>query len=144
MQAANNVTTFLKRCIVAVVGLTPCIAGAHGAYHDVVNELSALLKQHPEDAAAHFKLACAHQEHRDWSLALVELEQVERLAPGKFETGYVQGQALATGGHILAARPVLDDFIATHPGHAGALAVRARVLLELKETAAALHDFNAG
>ena len=53
MQAANNVTTFLKRCIVAVVGLTPCIAGAHGAYHDVVNELSALLKQHPEDAAAH-------------------------------------------------------------------------------------------
>jgi tetratricopeptide (TPR) repeat protein len=119
------------------------LCNGHGAYHDVVIEVTQALSISPNDAALHFKLACAHQEHGEWTSALVELEQVERLAPSKYETGFVQGQALATGGQWLAAKPVLDKFLITNPGHAGALAQRARVLLKLGQSNAAIEDFQA-
>lgn len=72
-----------------------------------------------------------------------EVERVERLAPGKYQTGFVQGRALAAGGHWQTAKAVLDDFIKAQPAHAEALAERARVLLKLEQTAAALQDFRA-
>lgn len=113
----------------------------HGAYHEVVTELTQVLATSPDDAGLRFKLACAHQEHEEWALALAELERVERLAPGVHETGFVQGQALATGGHWQAAKPVLDEFLAAHPDHAGALAQRARVQVRLQQPLAAVADF---
>lgn len=124
-------------------GVMVALCCGHGAYHDVVIEVTKALEQNPDDASLHFKLACAHQEHGEWTSSLVELEQVERLAPGKFETGFVQGQALATGGQWPAAKPVLDEFLKVNPGHAGALAQRARVLVKLDQNTAAIEDFQA-
>jgi tetratricopeptide (TPR) repeat protein len=113
----------------------------HGAYHDVVSEISQALERSPEDAALRFKLACAHQEHGEWTLALAELERVDRLAPGVHGTGFVRGQALAAGNHWQAAKGVLDQFLQDHAGHAGALVQRGRVLLKLQKPEEAGKDF---
>lgn len=117
------------------------LCSAHGAYHDVVAQITQELEINPEDAGLRFKLACAHQEHGEWTSALVEVEKVERLAPGKHPTGFVQGQALASGGHWLAAKSTLDEFITQQPNHAAALAERAKVLRRLNKLQEALADF---
>lgn len=113
----------------------------HGAYHVVVSEISQALERSPEDAQLRFRLACAHQEHGEWTLALAELERVDRLAPGVHATGFVRGQALATGYHWQAAKGVLDQFLQDHACHAGALVQRGRVLLRLQKPAEAGKDF---
>jgi len=116
---------------------------AHGAYHDVVEEITQKLAVTPEDAALHFKLACAHQEHGEWKAALVECERVRRLDATGFDTDYIEGKALAAGGHLEAAKGILDAFLAQHPQHAAALAERGRVHLKLKKQVEAQNDFAA-
>lgn len=121
--------------------LTPRFVLAHGAYHDVVAEVTRELETSPNDAALHFRLACAHQEHGEWTAAMEELEIVDRLAPEKFETAYVQGQALATGGRLKPAKDVLDSFLREQPEHVGAHEQRARVLVKLGEPKPAVTDY---
>jgi tetratricopeptide (TPR) repeat protein len=127
--------------VLAIVFIVPSFAHAHGAYHDVVVEVSKALETSPDDAALHFRLACAHQEHGEWTAAMVELEIVERLAPEKYETAYVQGQALATGGRLKAAKDVLNGFLREQPEHVGAHEQRARVLVKLGEPKPAVTDY---
>jgi predicted Zn-dependent protease len=99
-----------------------------------------LLEKTPDDAALHFRLAKAHQEHGECALALRALERVDELAPGKFPTAFVRGLALIDGRLWEVARGVLDGVLKAEPEHAGALAARARVLIELKETQQAIED----
>ena len=115
----------------------------HGAYHDVVIEVTRALEQNPDDASLHFKLACAHQEHGEWKAALVECERVRRLAADGFDTEFIEGRALASGGHFEAAKGLLDGFLAKQPRHAGAHAERGRVLMKLQMPAEAEKDFEA-
>jgi tetratricopeptide (TPR) repeat protein len=119
------------------------LAQGHGAYHDVVEEITQKLAVTPEDAALHFKLACAHQEHGEWKAALIECERVRRLDATGFDTDYIEGKALAAGGHLEAAKGILDAFLAQHPQHASALAERGRVHLKLKKQVEAQNDFAA-
>ena len=128
--------------ISALTAIAPQSHG-HGAYHDVVTEATRELALKPNDAALRFKLACAHEEHGEWTLALEELERLRRLDAQGFEIGFVQGKALATGAQWRAAKGALDEFLSTSPGHVDALAERGQVLLKLGETEAALVDFSA-
>jgi tetratricopeptide (TPR) repeat protein len=119
------------------------LAHGHGAYHDVIEEVTRKLAATPADAALHFRLACAHQEHGEWKAALIECERVRRLDTTGFDTEYIEGKALAAGGHLEAAKGALDSFLARKPQHAGAHAERGRVLLKLKMPAEAQNDFTA-
>lgn len=112
----------------------------HGAYHEVVERLEARIQSGGEEAGLRFELACAHQEHGEWVLALAELERVERLAPGRHQTRLIQGMALATGRHWSHALVVLEDFLHATPGQAQALRQRGRVLRELGRSAEAERD----
>lgn len=115
----------------------------HGAYHEVVEKLEARIESKASDAGLRYELACAHQEHGEWVLALAELERVERLAPGEFETGLMQGMALATGRHWRHALAVLEAFLETRRDHVGALRQRGRVLRELGRREEAVSDLRA-
>lgn len=143
LTVRSSILSTLSTCAWLLLLGGPQLAAGHGAYHDVVEELTRRLEATPDDADLRFTLACAHQEHGEWALALAELERVERLAPARHPTGWVRGQALATGGHWQAAKGELDRFLTTLPGHAGALALRGRVLLHLGQAKAALDDFQA-
>jgi predicted Zn-dependent protease len=115
-------------------------AFAHGAYNDLVRELNGLLEKAPSDPALRFRLARAHQEHGEFAFALQELDRVEAMAPGRFPTAYVRGLALVAGRQWEQARTVLDAVLQAEPEHSGALAARARVLIETGETARAIAD----
>ncbi|WP_449067933.1 tetratricopeptide repeat protein [Prosthecobacter sp.] len=129
-------------CGLAMLMLAPNASG-HGAYHDIVIEIHAKLKDAPNDPALRHRLAAAHVEHGDWKEALVELERLRRLAPKACHLGYLSGRALATGGMLEAARVELDEFLSAEPAHQAALGERARVLLKLGQVKAGLADYRA-
>ena len=119
-------------------------ASAHGAYHDLLTAIDGELATHPDSADHWFKRAEINLGHREWLLAMLDLKKVDALAPDKFPTRWLKGQALDQGGKLLPAKAELDAFILANPWHAGALASRGRVLRELGKNAAALADFRAG
>lgn len=126
--------------ICAAWGVTEGVGYGHGAYHEVVASLEKRIKDGTKEPELRFELACAHQEHGEWELALVELERVERLAPGVHETRLIQGMALEKGRHWAAALAVLDDFLEMRPGQVLALRARGRVLREMGRSEAAAKD----
>lgn len=127
--------------VLAVHSACPSQARAHGAYHDVVEDIARKLVITPNDAELRFKLACAHQEHGEWELALIECERVRRLSSGEHEVELIEGMALAEGGLHEAAKSVLDGLLAKQPRHALALAQRGKVLLKLGNHVEAQKDF---
>lgn len=127
--------------LLAVLNACPSQAQAHGAYHDVVDDIARKLAVTPDDAALHFKLACAHQEHGEWKAALIECERVRRLSSGELEVALIEGMALTEAGLHEAAKGVLDAFLAKQPHHAAALAQRGKVLLKLGKRVEAQNDF---
>jgi tetratricopeptide (TPR) repeat protein len=115
-------------------------AAAHGAYHDVVEEIRVKLQKKPDDAALRYRLAEAHAGHDEWQACLEELERVDRLAPGKYPTAYLRGLALHNAGKENEAKKQLDDFLLTNPSHVQALATRGRVFLKLGRASEAMVD----
>lgn len=118
-------------------------AAAHGDYHEVAKEVEEALKQQPENAELHFRLALASQEHGEWAVALEASERAERLAPGRHPVALVQGMALARGGHTKAAEARLNEFLLRCPGHSKGLVERARIRVKLNRPADAAHDYEA-
>ena len=112
----------------------------HGSFHEQVEVVNAALRDRPDDPSLVFRLAALNLEHGDWEAALVHVARVDQLAPKKFATDLLRGQALAAGGKFDAARAKLDTFIAAHPGHAAALATRAKVVSELGDPRQAAAD----
>jgi tetratricopeptide (TPR) repeat protein len=119
------------------------LSHGHGAYHEELERADEEIAAHPEDGQLWYRRGFLNVLHGAWESALVDLEKADRLAPGKFATNWLRGQALTTAGQFAAARAVLNDFIAQYPDHGGALASRARALVQLKEHTAALADYRA-
>ncbi|MEQ1748586.1 MAG: hypothetical protein ABL974_04145 [Prosthecobacter sp.] len=119
------------------------LSHAHGAYHDELLRADEDIAAHPEDGQLWYRRGFLNVLHGAWESALVDLEKADRLAPGKFATDWLRGQALTTAGQFAAAKAVLNDFITKYPDHGGALASRARALVQLKEHTAALADYRA-
>lgn len=119
------------------------IAFGHGAYHDVVAELSAKLALTPGDANLRFRLAAAHVEHGEWKACLEEVAKVEALSGGAIRTTYLSGKALAGEGKLVPALADLDAFLDAEPGHQLALIERARVRVKLGQVEAGHRDYAA-
>lgn len=121
--------------------LAPSSVIADGSFHDVLKRLTVLLEASPNDDCLHFQLACAYIEHGDWAACLAEVERVERLAPGKHPTRFLEGRAFSTGGDYQMALYALDDVLNVEPTHAAALAERGKVYLKLHNSEKALVDY---
>lgn len=119
------------------------LSHGHGAYHEELERADEEIAAHPEDGQLWYRRGFLNVLHGAWESALVDLEKADRLAPGKFATNWLRGQALTTAGQYAAAKAVLSDFITQYPDHGGALASRARALVQLKEHTAALADYRA-
>ena len=112
----------------------------HGSFHERVEALTTALRERPDDPTLLFQMAALNFEHGDWEMTLVQLTRLDEVAPGKVATDLLRGQALAAGGKLEAARTRLTAFLAAHPGHAVALAARARVMSELGDPQQAAVD----
>jgi predicted Zn-dependent protease len=115
----------------------------HGSFHERVEALTTSLRERPDDPTLLFQMAALNFEHGDWEMTLVQLTRIDEVAPGKVATDLLRGQALAAGGKLEAARTRLTAFLAAHPGHAVALAARAKVVSELGDPQQAAADSTA-
>ena len=116
-------------------------AFGHGAYHDRLAQLAAELEKNPADARLHFELADLNGQHGDWQMSLLNLDRVEELAPGKYLTALLRGQAWLTGGQPAKAKKALDTLLAAHPECARAWLLRARAEQRLDDAAGSIADY---
>lgn len=127
--------------ICTLVLLTPRQGLAHGAYHDVVRELTPQIEGDPGNTGLRIRLLAAHVGHDEWQLALEEVERIRKLAPGKHELGYFEGRSLAVAQRWDEAEEPLTAFLEKHPNHLEALAWRARVRQSTGDQAGANADY---
>lgn len=114
---------------------------AHGALEDELRRIDAVLKISPADAGGWFERSCLNLSYGEWRRAIFDVDQADRLAPGRYQAAFVRGQALAGAGELTAALAELNDFLKRHPEHTPARIVRARVLLKLNKAEEAFADF---
>ena len=144
MRARSNCAGTVPR-LLALGGLllllqTRAVFG-HGGYHERIIYLSAAVENNPSDPLLQFDLASVHGDHGDLQLALLHLERVDALAPGKFLTDLSRGQAFLVAGEFAKAKEALDRQLLSHPECARAWLLRARAEEKLGQEAACLADY---
>jgi len=88
-----------------------------------------------------FELANLHAQHGDTALALKDLDKVEALAPGKFPTDLIRGEAYFVARDFAKAKQALDRQLVSHPETARAWLLRARTERELGQPTASFADY---
>jgi len=136
---------FIRRlALIAIGGALIALAGSafgHGAYHERLAQLATELEKTPNDPALHFQLADLNGQHGDWQMSLLNLDRVDELAPGKYLTALLRGQAWLTGGQPAKAKAALDLLLAAHPECARAWLFRARAAQRLGDAPGSLADY---
>ena len=121
--------------------LSPDPAFGHGGFHERIADLKAEVKKRPSDPLLHFELANLHGQHGDLQLALQSLDRVDELAPGKYLTDLLRGQALLAADEFAKAKEALDRQIDAHPESARAWLLRARAEQKLGNEDASIADY---
>ncbi|MGC4074815.1 MAG: hypothetical protein QM760_20405 [Nibricoccus sp.] len=138
-------TVFRFRYLAASLAL--CATGltidvcAHGDLHERISVLSEKIAATPDSPGLHFELASVYCQHGEWAKSLVEIERTEELAPEKFPTGLLRGQAAFGFGRLDEAKGCFDSFLEKTPGYSQALLYRARVLMKMARFDEALVDY---
>jgi tetratricopeptide (TPR) repeat protein len=113
----------------------------HGAYHERIAAVTAAVESNPSDPLLHFELANLHGQHGDVQLALKDLDRVDALAPGKFLTDLLRGEAWMVAEKFAEAKEAFDRQIVSHPECAPAWLLRARAEQKLGQDTASLADY---
>jgi tetratricopeptide (TPR) repeat protein len=113
----------------------------HGDYHERMDYLTKAIQQNPSDPVLRFELANLHGQHGDLALALKDLDKIDELAPGKYPTDLLRGQAYLVARDFPKARQAFDRQIGSHPEMARAWLLRARAERELGQREASLADY---
>jgi predicted Zn-dependent protease len=113
----------------------------HGGYHERIAELTAETKKNPADPLLHFALANLHGHHGDLQAALRSADRVDALAPGKFLTDLLRGQAWLVAGEFAKAKVALDRQLLSHPESAQAWLLRARAEQKMGQNTSSLANY---
>src|SRR6185503_14137050 len=117
-------------------------AFAHGDVHERIVLLTQQIAQSPTNAAPlFFQRAELYRIDGDFTNALADLSQVEKLDPGIVRVGYCRGRVLFEANRLPEALPPLDKYLATKPRDADAYTVRARVLKKLGNYKPSVDDY---
>lgn len=122
------------------------IAGGAWAHDDLEKRFADLFVQvekHPDDPSLYYQLADLRCQHGDWAATLACLQEVERLAPGKYATEPLRGQAFALGGRPKEALESYDRFLTQHPESVRVYVFRARLKKEQGDAAGWLMDLES-
>ena len=114
---------------------------AHGGFHERIDSLTEEVDKNPSDAGLRFELANLHAQHGDLKLALEQLDKIDKLAPGKFLTDLLRGEAYVVASDFKRAKEALDRQLVSHPENGRALLIRARVERQLGQIPACLADY---
>ncbi len=134
----------LQVYLAAGVLFLACQAGltfGHGDYHERMDYLTKEIEKSPADPVLRFELATLHGEHGDLKLALKDLDKIDELAPGKYPTDLIRGQAYLVARDFARAKQAFDRQLVSHPEIARAWLFRARSKRELGQQEASLADY---
>ena len=123
----------------SVIMVTGC-AFAHGDLHDRISQITEELRESPS-AGLFFKRGRLHFEHGEAEAALADFSEVDRLAPGTFETDVPRAEALMLLEKYSSALDVLNLCLDRDPSASQCLVLRARVFGRLREPDSAIHDY---
>jgi len=114
---------------------------AHGGFDERIASLTEEVNKNPSDAGLRFELANLHAQHGDLKLALEQLDRIDALAPGKFLTDLLRGEAYLVTSDFKKAKEALDRQMVSHPENGRVLLIRARVERQLGQIPACLADY---
>jgi tetratricopeptide (TPR) repeat protein len=109
--------------------------------HDLIEAQKEKVEKAPSDPALRFELANLYGSHGELKLALKNLDRVDALAPGKFQTDFLRSQAFLVVGDFARAKEALNRLLASHPENPQAWLLRARAEQHLGQDKASLADF---
>lgn len=119
----------------------PYTTPGHGDLHEQIAAVSGELARDPANSALYLKRANLYRQHREWKLALEDLNKAKSAEPE--QALYLQGVTLSEAGRPDEAKPLLDELLRTNPKHGFAVLTRARVSSELAQFASAAKDYEA-
>lgn len=126
--------------VVTACGL-PATARAHGDLDEQIDAVSHQLDQAPS-AVLYLKRAELHHEHEDFAAALADYDRAAQLDHQLDAISFGRARTLFKAGRLQLAREAIDFYLKRKPGHAEGFLLRARVLVGLKDYAAAVQDFD--
>jgi tetratricopeptide (TPR) repeat protein len=113
----------------------------HGGLHELIDAQNKKVEKAPSDPALRFELASLYGLHGEVELALENLDRVDALAPGKFPTDLLRGEAWMVAEKFTKAKEAFDRQIVSHPENARAWLLRARAERKLGQDEASLADY---
>ncbi|MEO6004367.1 MAG: tetratricopeptide repeat protein [Opitutus sp.] len=127
--------------IAATVFNVAVTARAHGDLDQQIQAVSLQLDQSPS-ADLFLLRAELHYEHENFAAALADYDDAGKLNPRLDAVSFGRARTLFKAGELALARDLLDVYLEQKPDHADGFLLRARVLVALKEYAAAVRDFD--
>ena len=106
--------------IIAIVTV-PWLARGHGDVHEQIVAVSVEIERDSGNAMLHFKRAELHRVHRDWKLALTDLNRASQLDPRLPNLEFCRGRLLFDANQFAEAKVTLDRELRVHPEHVEAL-----------------------
>lgn len=132
-------------CLVALAGLSLLLQAVsvfgHEGLHELIDAQKKKVEKAPSDPALCFELASLYSSHGELALALKNLDRVDALAPGKFQTDLLRSEAFLVVGDFAKAKGALDRQIASHPENPKGWLLRARAERHFGQDKTSLADF---
>jgi tetratricopeptide (TPR) repeat protein len=131
--------------LLALAGLSLLLQAAsgfgHGGLHELIDAQNKKVEKAPSDPALRFELASLYGQHGEVELALKNLDRVDALAPGKFPTDLLRGEAWVVAEKFTKAKEAFDRQLVSHPENPRAWLLRARAEHKLGQDAVSLADY---
>ena len=135
---------FMKRlfALLLIILTWGAVSQAHEGLHEQIAAVTAQIKREPNNAELYLKRGELYRLHEDWQPALADYKRAEKLDPALFTIDLGRGKLLLATNHPRQALNALNRFLNRQPDNHEAWLTRARVLARLKQTFAALADYN--
>jgi len=116
---------------------------AHPEIEDALNRLNALIAAQPAEADLYLERGELYARHEDWVSAEANYLRAAELSPQHPRLSVARGNLELATGRPAQARELLDTALRQNPRDAEALILRARAYVALKDTRAAVADYDA-
>jgi tetratricopeptide (TPR) repeat protein len=120
------------------------LAGPAWSHPDLVaqiEDLTAKLLQQPADPGLLVQRGDLYRRHADYIAAAQDFATARAIRPDFPKLDFYQGRLMLEAGDAAAAEGLLTHYLAAHPEHAGAWALRGQTRLGLGHAEAAAEDY---
>jgi tetratricopeptide (TPR) repeat protein len=137
----SGIVPFLAALGGLLLFLQPGTAFGHEGLHELIDFQTKAVDKNPSDPLLRLELASLHGQHGDVELALQNLDKVDALAPGKYPTDLLRGEAFTVVRDFVRAKEALSRQLVSHPESVRVWLLRARAERELNQQEASVSDY---